>query len=169
MSRRASTTSRPTPPPHGYHVRWMIRVDLDTVTSIERASFKQAWSYADFVDEVRERDRVAMVVELPRSNRVAGYMIYRLLRRNLVLRRMAVHPDFRRCGLGRALINKLKAKLSAQRREYIECLVDDRDLYAHLFFSAMDFRADMVVRDCWADTEGDGYLFRYDLETTDAQ
>jgi GNAT superfamily N-acetyltransferase len=41
---------------------------------------------------------------------------------------MAVHPDFRRCGLGRALMGKLLNKLSTRRRQFLVVRVDESDL-----------------------------------------
>lgn len=146
-----------------YHTRWLIRHDMPTVLEIERLSFDNPWDEADFVRCLRQRTMIGMVAE--HEERVVGFMIYELHRRTLVLIDLAVHPDFRRRGVGRQLIGRLLSKLSHQRRNRLSVIVSDHNLPAHLFFRAIGMRASDIVRDYFEDAESgecrDGYFFSY--------
>lgn len=90
------------------------------------------------------------------EGRVVGFVLYELQKTRLRIDRMAIHPDFRRSGYGASIIDRLKGKLSQQRRQELFVDVSDRDLTSHLFLKACGFRA--VVR-------GECYRFTYRLES----
>jgi len=72
-----------------------------------------------------------------------------------------VHPEFQRDGVGRSLINKLKSKLSYERRNRITLKVRESNLDAQLFFRAMGFQAVEVLRNHYQECSEDAYLMRY--------
>lgn len=90
------------------------------------------------------------------EGRVVGFVLYELQENRLRIDRMAIHPDFRRTGYATAIIDRLKGKLSQQRRQVLFVDVSDRDLTAHLFLKSCGLRA--VVR-------GECYRFTYRLES----
>ncbi len=126
------------------YIRWMIRRDMEEVLAIERASFGAPWSDEDFVRALRQQATIGMVVE-GREGEVAGYVIYWLQKRGIWLLNLAVHPQQRRRGLGRAIVDKLRTKLTAQRRRYLWADPSERNLAAHLFLAACGLRAICVV------------------------
>src|SRR5215470_6285738 len=92
------------------HIRWMIRRDMPEVLAIESHSFEFPWSEDDFIRCLRQRNCIGMVAE--RDERVVGFMIYELHRNRLHILNFAVHPDFRRHGVGHQMATKLIGKLS---------------------------------------------------------
>lgn len=130
----------------------MIRRDMPEVLHVERACFDFPWSEEDFIRRLRQRNCIGMVVETNES--VRGHMIYELHGSRLCLLSMAVDPEYQRMGLGTAMVNKLKAKLSTGRRERIECYVRERNLNAQLFFRRLGFEAVQVHRDYCEDLLG---------------
>lgn len=140
------------------HIRWMILKDMDTVLQIERSSFSEPWSRETFERRLRQRNAIGMVAEV--RHVVVGFMVYELFRHHLDLVNLAVAPMYRMSGVGTALINKLASNLSTQRRRYIEAVVPDYDLDAHLFLKAMGFQATGVSHEAFEDSDGmpiDGY------------
>lgn len=144
------------------HIRWMIRRDMPQVHEIEKASFPDPWEPCDFSSVLRTRNCIGMVAE-GSDELVMGYIIYELHKKWLHVINLAVAPHHRRKGVGGAMINKLKSKLSPQRRSHIQAEVRDTNLPGHLFFKSMDFLAIDTVRGFYDDNSDDSYVFRHTL------
>lgn len=94
----------------------------------------------------------------------AGYMAYRLRRDYLELLSLAVAPEYRRLGFGKALVDKLKAKLSCGRRTRLTLTARESNLAALKFFRSQRFLAVAPVRGFYEDSSGeDGILMEYVL------
>ncbi|MGC8639798.1 MAG: GNAT family N-acetyltransferase, partial [Isosphaeraceae bacterium] len=76
----------------------------------------------------------------------------------------ATHPDCRRQGIGRQMVNKLVSKLSSQRRNRIALCVRETNLPSQFFFRTVGFRAVEVLREHFPDTGEDGYTMLYHLD-----
>jgi ribosomal-protein-alanine N-acetyltransferase len=144
---------------HGVHVRWMIRADIAEVLDIEQDSFEFPWSRDTLIDCLRKRNCIGITAL--EDDYVAGYAVYELHYRRLQLLNLAVHVNYRRSGVATAIIDKLKSKLSAQRRNRILTEVRESNLAAQKFFRAQGFRAVSILRGFYDDTTEDAYLFQY--------
>src|ERR1044071_2319016 len=145
------------------HIRWMIRRDMAEVLEIERGAFEFPWFEEEFIRCLRQRNCIGMVAE--RDERVVGFMIYELHRNRLHILNFAVHPDFRRHGVGHQMATKLIGKLSPQRRSRILLEVRETNLDAQLFFRDLGFKAISVLRDFYDDTTEDAYLMEYHFDS----
>ena len=146
------------------HVRWMIRRDMSDVLDIEQRSFEHAWSEEDFIRCLRQRNCIGMVAEL--NDRVVGFMIYELHKLRLHILNFAVHPKYRRMGIGSQMTDKLSGKLSNQRRNRILLEVRETNLSAQLFFRNVGYRAISVLRDFYEDSIEDAYLMEMKYQPT---
>ncbi len=146
------------------HIRWMIRRDMPAVLGIENKCFEFAWNEEDFIRCLRQRNCIGMVAE--HDDEVVGFMIYELHKNRLHILNFAVNPEFRRHGVGRAMIGKLVGKLSHERRNRIMLEVRETNLDAQLFFKMLGFRAISVLRDFYEDTVEDAYLMQYRYQPT---
>ena len=144
------------------HVRWMIRRDMPDVLRIEGRSFEFPWSEEEFIRCLRQRNCIGMVVEND-CDKVVGYMIYELHKTHLYVLNFAVDVEARRSGVGRAMIDKLKGKLSSNRRSLVQLMVRERNLAAQLFFKSCQFKAVSVIRQAYEDTDEDGYIMLHRL------
>ena len=142
-------------------IRWLIRCDMVDVLRIESASFDNPWIEDDFLNVMRQRNCNGMVAEL--AGRVVGFMIYELHKGNLEILDFAVDPRYRRQGVGRKMVDRLKAKLSQQGRTELRLLVRERNLVAQLFFRSQEFLAVDVLSNEYDDTDEDAYVMRYRL------
>lgn len=136
----------------------MIRKDTAAVVWIDMGSFVTSWGEDDFVATLQNRACIGLVAEVGET--VVGFVVYELAKDSLIVLRMAVDYHYRRCGIGTEILERLKNKLSAQRREYLVTLVPDTDTEAHLFLKANGFKATLVLRSDVA-TERDLYKFRF--------
>ena len=98
----------------------MKRSDLDAIMTIEKASFSSPWSERFFLQELNvpcARSLLAMMGEKP-----IGYIIYWLLPGEVDIHNLAVHPAFRRRGVGRSLLQAVvsEAKHRGSTRVMLE-------------------------------------------------
>lgn len=124
------------------YIRWLIKRDFPEVLDIDKNCFKKRWSEQKFTQALRDRYIIGMVVEYGQD--VVGFMIYKLEKNRLFLIRMAVHPKFQKRGLGRAMIEKLKGKLSGNGRNRLTAVSKDDMLSEHLWLKACGFRATQI-------------------------
>ena len=141
------------------HIRWMIRRDMPEVLQTEQESFEYSWTEEDFLRCLRQRNCIGMVAE--QGERVVGFMIYELHKAKLHILNFAVHPQFRRAGIGAQMVAKLISKLSSHRRTRITLEVRETNLAAQLFFRAQSFRAIKVLRAFYEDSGEDAFLMQY--------
>jgi ribosomal-protein-alanine N-acetyltransferase len=128
-----------------YHVRWLMRRDLDEVLYIERGT-SDKWDESDISSQLRQRNCIAVVAESS-DGPIDGWMCYELHLNHIELIRIAVCTRDRRCGIGTRLIERLKDKLEQQRRNRIEVIVAGHSLTAQMFFSACGFHATPMADD----------------------
>jgi GNAT superfamily N-acetyltransferase len=100
---------------------------------------KKPWNQKDFELHMRLRDHIGMVVEYKEA--VIAHFIYQLREKSLCIKYMVVNPDWQRQGVGTAILNKLKSKLSSARRKRIKIIVSDKNLGFHLLLKKNGFIA----------------------------
>lgn len=140
------------------HIRWMIRRDMAEVLEIEKLCFEYPWDDAAFVSCLRQRNCIGLVAQ--HKDDVIGYSVYELHKTRLHMLNFAVLPAFHRRGVGRAMMEKLHLKLSAQRRTRILLEVREGNLDAQLFWRAMGYRCVSVLRGYYDDTPEDAYVMQ---------
>lgn len=143
-------------------IRWMTRKDIPEVLEIEQSCFENPWSAEDFSGHLKLRNTIGMVSE-DRQHQIIGFMVYALEKSVLEVRNFAVAAGYRMRGVGDAMAMKLIAKLSQQRRQKIIVAVRETNLDAQLFFHAIGFNADYVLRGWYEDTGEDAFRFSYEL------
>ena len=149
------------------HIRWMIRRDMPEVLEIEAASFEFPWDEEEFVRHLRERNCIGMVAEVepnPESIEVVAFMVYEIKPLVLDLLSFAVHPDFRRQGLGQQMMQKLISKVDSpyhRKRHVIETHVRESNLPALKFFRSVGFRSAGIFPGFFDHTTDDAYRLRY--------
>lgn len=155
----------PAPPQSPGHVRWMIRRDYPEVLAIERESFTNPWTEDDLLRALRNRNCIGMICE--NGEPIIGYMIYELHKNKLRILNFAVHPQWRRSGIGKVMIQRLIDKLSSHRRTRIEIYLRETNLPAQLFFKRHRFEALRVERGWFADTDEDAIVMAFRLPGDD--
>ena len=103
-------------------VRSMTAVDIENVIAIERASFQFPWSTRFFLDELQVDCARSILAEV--EGRIVGYVLFWFLPEEVDIHNIAVHPDFRRQGIGRLLLEQVVD--AARRQERLRVTLDVR-------------------------------------------
>lgn len=143
-----------------FHIRWMIRRDMPRVLAIENASFEFPWNENQFVRCMRQRNSIGMVAE-ERDGLVIGFFLIELHKGRVHLLNMAVLPECRRHGIGTAMVEKLKGKLSYSGRSRIMLEVRETNMAGQMFFKANGFKAISILKEFFDDANEDAYLMQY--------
>ena len=138
---------------------WMERRDRAAVLDIEAMSFEFPWRGADFAQTLIRRNCIGMVAR--RREETLGFMVYELHKQHIHILKFAVHPAFRRRGVGRVMVDKLCGKIEAGYREKLVLEVCETNLPAQLFFKDMGFQAIDVLHDFYGEhTDADAYVMQ---------
>jgi ribosomal-protein-alanine N-acetyltransferase len=149
------------------YIRWMIRRDLPRVVSIEEDCFDFPWSEEEFLNSLRQRNRIGMVAE--HDGQLVGFVLYELNRMRVHVLDLAVARDHQRLRIGRQIISKLIRKLSIQRRRRITLEIRETNLPGQLFFRAEGFRAVSTLKKFyWEDSREAAYFMVYSVKPTKA-
>ncbi|HET9296595.1 MAG TPA: ribosomal protein S18-alanine N-acetyltransferase [Candidatus Binatia bacterium] len=100
----------------------MTAADIENVIAIERASFQFPWSTRFFLDELQVDCARSILAEV--DGRIVGYVLFWFLPEEVDIHNIAVHPDFRRQGIGRLLLEQVVD--SARRQERLRVTLDVR-------------------------------------------
>lgn len=125
------------------HIRWLIKRDIPEVLEIEEKSFPYAWTEDDLLSCLRPYHNIGLVAEY--RTKVVGFIIFKLNKSNINLLNLAVHPEFRRLGVGTQLVTKMLDKLSIERRCRLIVDIDERNLDGQLFLAEQGFLATKML------------------------
>ena len=154
-----------------YKIRWMTQSDMESVQKIEVKSFPKPWSKKDFTDCLEVRSKIGKVIEV--SEKIVGFIIYELMPKGFYIINIAIDPDYRRLGYGRALVSQLIEKVKQttndygySKRYFVNSYISDEKVDAHLFFKSLEFKAISIEKNFFNDEEGtfDAYHFIYKKE-----
>ena len=141
-------------------IRFMIRRDMPEVLDIEAASFPHPWDEATFINCLRQRNCIGMVVE--QKDRVVGYMIYEMHKNRLHVLNLAVSTESRRQGVGTAMVAKLISKLRLGRQSIFAEVSEWNDA-GICFLRDSGFWCTAVAHGHY-DNGTDAYVFRFKKE-----
>jgi len=119
--------------------------DLDGIQDVDRLSFPLPWTRAMYEEELRHPGAAFIIVLRTAAVGVAGYCSYRLVADELQISNVAVRPEHRRCGFGRALVEAALAHARASGAttallEVRRSNVSAQRLYAGLGFATVGER-----------------------------
>jgi ribosomal-protein-alanine N-acetyltransferase len=117
--------------------------DLEEVLAIEKASFAGPWSRDMFLEEMDNRNARLMAFRL--EGRIIGYICFWMVMDEAHLMNIAVHPEQRGRGYGRAIMTYLEAVCVQEGINRLLLEVGRRNaparsLYKKLGFGSIGFR-----------------------------
>jgi ribosomal-protein-alanine N-acetyltransferase len=145
-----------------YRIRSAAAADAAGLVAIERRAFSDPWSEASFREALTSAWTFGLVAETGRG--LAGYFIGREVAGTGEVLNLAVAPEFRRRGIGGALLD---AGLSAfQRRNVEEVFLEVRESNrsAQALYLAYGFRAVGQRSAYYRNPREDALVLRLELE-----
>ncbi|MFQ5850999.1 MAG: ribosomal protein S18-alanine N-acetyltransferase [Candidatus Binatia bacterium] len=145
------------------HFREMTPSDLDDVMRIERASFSSPWSARFFLDELKvpyARSLLAWV-----GRRIVGYIIYWQLPGEVDIHNLAVHPAYRRQGIGRSLLRAAVHEARNRGSSRVTLEVRKSNEAAQRLYQSLSFVARGVRRGYYSDDGEDALVMVLEFES----
>ncbi len=126
-----------------YTIEKMKPTHLSAVLAIEKKSFPQPWSFSLFMSEFS--NRLATYLVLRFKGKVIGYIGYWTFLEEAHITTFAIHPDYRRQGFGRKLIQYVLNSIMNQgcHEVLLEVRVSNfpaQNLYCSLGFTSIGIR-----------------------------
>jgi ribosomal-protein-alanine N-acetyltransferase len=150
----AAPAPAPGPDPATQAIRRLAYADLPQVIAIERRAFPTPWSLAMFVLELSKSSGVCLAATL--DGRVAGYVVCSRYADVWHVMNVAVDPDHRRRGLGRALLEHLLAEVGEDAAMTLE--VRRTNASAMRLYERLGFRAAGIRRRYYQDNGEDALV-----------
>jgi len=122
--------------------------DIPRVLNIERMSFTTPWSETAFLKEIHNLYSVIKVAVLGEA--IIGYVCANCIINEGHILNLAIHPDFRRCGIATRLVKEALDELKERgcRSLYLEVRASNlgaRRLYERLGFRVTGVRKDYYI------------------------
>lgn len=127
-------------------MRRMETRDLPDVLAIENISFPNPWHETTFRGEIQNDGLSYPLVFVHRTlERVIGYIVYWRIRDEVQINNIALHPDFKRMGIGETVLRDVIEAARAEGAHFVSLEVRPsntaaRRLYAKLGFEFIGFR-----------------------------
>jgi [ribosomal protein S18]-alanine N-acetyltransferase len=139
----------------------MTTADVEDVIAIERASFRFPWSTRFFLDELQVDCAHSILAEV--DGRIVGYVLFWILAEEVDIHNIAVHPDFRRQGIGRLLLEQVVA--AARRQERLRVTLDVRcsNAVAQSLYFSLGFVARGLRKGYYSDNGEDALVMALEL------
>ena len=148
----------------GLKIRRMEIKDLDEVMEIEHASFPTPWSRSSFEIEITRNPNAFYIVAEFRG-KVVGFAGMWITAGEGHVTNIAVHPKFRRCGLGELLLISLIERCIAERARGVILEVRERNVVAQELYRKCGFVQIGRRRHYYLDTGEDALvLYLSDLD-----
>ena len=141
----------------------MTEADLDEVLVIERDSFPTAWTRDNFGFEIRSNPFARNVV-VRREGRIVAYACVWVVGDEMKINNIAVHPAWRRRGLGSELLRHLLARGRVEGCGEAELEVRPSNLAALRLYERHGFREVRRRKGYYQDTREDAVVMTARLD-----
>ncbi len=134
----------------------MAECDLDEVLAIERESFPSAWSRESYERELRNRNSHYFTARYGR--RLIGYFGMWVVVDEAHITTLAVHPQWRRKGLGGRLLNAVTDVAQRQGVSRVTLEVRERNEAAIAMYRKFGFQVKGILPGYYGDTKENGVV-----------
>ena len=136
--------------------------DLDEIVAIENLSFPTPWPRHIFDMEIKSSRSFKRVSRVNGS--VVGYLIAWKIYDEVHILNIAIHPDYRRRGIGQGLLNYCFDFFSSKGVRSAILEVRNMNGNARRFYEKIGFRSVGVRRGYYKDTGEDAIVMKLDLK-----
>jgi len=129
------------------------------VLSIEKRSFANPWSMSAFLGEIANRGiSYPYVIVSESGDKIIGYIIYWKLEEEVQISNFAIHPDYRRCGLGKKVLRDVLEELRKSGALYVFLEVRPSNFPARFLYEKMGFEVFGVRKNYYRSPDEDALI-----------
>ncbi|HBN85319.1 MAG TPA: ribosomal-protein-alanine N-acetyltransferase [Clostridiales bacterium] len=132
---------------------------IDGIYEIEKTVFTVPWSKHSLYQDIVENMLAFYVTALSgKQERVAGYGGMWMVEDEAHITNIAVHKDYRRCGVGSAVLNTLIEKCKNNGIRYMSLEVRVSNIIAQQLYQKFGFQAEGIRKRYYSDNHEDAYI-----------
>jgi len=108
---------------------------------IEKKSFSNPWHLSSFEGEIENYDiSFPYVVVHPETGKLIGYIIFWQIDEEVQISNFAVHPDFRRMGVGSSVLRRVLGIIKRRGAKVVILEVRESNNSAHFLYKKFGFK-----------------------------
>jgi ribosomal-protein-alanine N-acetyltransferase len=138
-------------------IREMVIGDLEQVMVLERACFSSPWSEASFRNEIEHND-LANYIVVESNDEIVGYGGVWYIMDEGHITNVCVHPDFRKHGLGKRLVDEMMTRAKAADIHHMTLEVRVSYVPAITLYERMGFQTAGVRPNYYTDNNEDAQI-----------
>ncbi len=146
-------------------LRKTTREDIPSIIAIEQASFVSPWNVHTFLTALHDRRSCNITARY--NDRIVGYCFSLGMKNMVHLLNLAVHPDFRRQGVARRLLDEIFSFARSNRKSYVFLEVRKSNDIAKRLYTSAGFTHVSTWQRYYSDTGEDASIMVRRLERTD--
>jgi [ribosomal protein S18]-alanine N-acetyltransferase len=137
----------------------MTRGDLRFVMDIEKKSFSNPWHLSSFEGEIQNYDiSFPYVVIHPETQRLIGYVIFWQIGGEVQISNFAVHPDFRRMGIGSSVLGRILEIIKRRGAKIVILEVRESNNSARFLYKKFGFKEAGIRKNYYSRPEEDAVV-----------
>lgn len=137
----------------------MTRGDLRFVMNIEKKSFSNPWHLSSFEGEIQNYDiSFPYVVIHPETQRLIGYVIFWQIGGEVQISNFAVHPDFRRMGIGTSVLGRILEIIKRRGAKIVILEVRESNNSARFLYKKFGFKEVGIRKNYYSRPEEDAVV-----------
>lgn len=144
-------------------IRVFVRTELPDLMRIDALSFDNPITRLDYDEFAMQRRSMTIVADVGFDEPMAAYMMVVEHKHFIQVVRMAVHPEWRGCQIGSRLLDRVIARMNAERRRRVVVFVPETLVGAQKFFHANKFVCTRCVPGIWCGEDEPFLQFEYKL------
>ena len=143
----------------------MSRNDIDEILEIENVSFPGPWSMSIFEKELKNPFSFPFVARFDKTETktIAGYIIVWLVAEEAHILNLAVHPDFRRKGIARLLLEFMLDFLAGRSARVVYLEVRRSNISAQRLYMGFGFSEIGVRKEYYSDNKEDAIVMGLEM------
>jgi ribosomal-protein-alanine N-acetyltransferase len=137
----------------------MREVDLPEVLAIENSSFPNPWQEATFQGEILNQSiSFPLVIVHSLQRKVIGYIIFWKVFEDVQINNIAVHPEFRRLGIGRVVLEYVIDQVRRDGAKFITLEVRPSNTAALTLYKKLGFKPISIRKGYYSNPNEDAFV-----------
>lgn len=138
------------------------RDDLSGILEIERLSFPSPWNLHTFLSVLHDKNSYNLTAWY--NGKIRGYCFCLVMRKMVHLLNLAIHPDCKRKGIARSLLDEIISFARSNNKSYVFLEVRRSNDTAQSLYASMGFSHAFTWHRYYTDSGEDAYIMVKKIE-----